>query len=67
MATINSTSTTAGSYNYVNLLLEHEGRRIAKYTDRKVSATYDRGALIERITGLVQEATRTNPFVNATS
>jgi hypothetical protein len=51
----------------VNLVLEHEGRFIAKFTDRKVSATYGRGALIERIGILKQEASLTNPFTNATS
>ena len=67
MATINSTNTTAGSYNYINQVFMRTGMRICRYTDRKVSSTYGRGALIARISGLVQAATLTNPYVNKTS
>ena len=49
MATINSTSTTAGSYNYINMVFMRTGMRCCRYTDRKVSSTYGRGALITRL------------------
>jgi len=67
MATINSTSTTAGSYNYVNEVYMRTGMRVCRYTDRKVSSTYGRGALMSRISGLLKTATLTNPFSNSTS
>ena len=65
MATINSTSST----NAVNLVLERTGLRILRYTDRKVSASFGRGALLSRLGSgiLVNEATLTNPFTLATS
>ena len=63
MATINSASST----NDFNLVLMRTGLRVLRYTDRKVSASYDRGALLSRLSGFVEEATRTNPFTSATS
>jgi len=63
MATINYNSDT----NDANLVLMRTGLRVLRYTDRKVSASYGRGALISRLSGFKQEATLTNPFTNATS
>ena len=69
MGTINYTSSTAGSYNYMNLILMRTGMRVLRYTDRKASSTYGRGALISRLGSgiLLQTATETNPFSTATS
>ncbi len=62
MATVNS----AASTNDVNIVLERTGLRVLRYTDRKAGA-FARGALLSRLSGFVQEATRTNPFTTATS
>ena len=69
MGTINSTSTTAGSYNYITEILMRTGMRILRYSDRKASSTYGRGALLSRIGSgiLLQTATLTNPFSTRTS
>jgi hypothetical protein len=65
MATINSISST----NNVNEVLERTGLRILRYTDRKVSSTFGRGALLSRLGDgvLKNEATLTNPFTLSTS
>jgi hypothetical protein len=62
MATINS----AGSTNDYNLVLMRTGLKILRYTDRKTGA-FARGALLSRLGGFEQEATKTNPFTFATS
>jgi len=69
MGTINSISTTAGSLNYINEVLMRTGMRIARYTDRKASSTFGRGALLARVGSgiLLQTATLTNPFSTRTS
>jgi hypothetical protein len=69
MATINSTNTTAGSYNYVNETFMRTGMRVCRYTDR-IAGTNARGALLSRLGGsgvLKQAATLTNPFLTRTS